>query len=75
MTFYVEYRNDEGMFYYLHTDRLWDVMTMAYANRVWKEENGTVEFIKNRHGIVPVDMKEFFWIKLKSTRTAEIVLR
>lgn len=43
---------------------------MMSADRAWAEEDdGTVRFIKNRFADIPlvqVDMKEFFWIKLKS---------
>ena len=43
---------------------------MAFADRVWQEDEAGVKFIKNRNGFpetTRVDMKEFFWIKLKST--------
>jgi hypothetical protein len=39
------------------------------ADRVWSEEDHGVKFIKNRRtekNNTPVDMKEFFLIKLKS---------
>lgn len=43
---------------------------MYAAERIWREDSTGIKFIKNRHGIAEkmlVDMKEFFWIKLKST--------
>lgn len=47
--------------------RLWEMT--RYAERVWSEEDDCVKFIKNRRtekNNTPVDMKEFFWIKLRS---------
>jgi hypothetical protein len=42
---------------------------MSYSERVWAEEEDGVRYLKNRFTGVedsPIDMKEFFWIKLKS---------
>lgn len=42
---------------------------MANSNRVWAEDEYSVRFLKHRHedlSTAKVDMKEFFWIKLKS---------
>ena len=43
---------------------------MQLSQRVWAEDdNGYVRFMKNRYEYadkVPVDLKEFFWIKLRS---------
>jgi hypothetical protein len=42
---------------------------MLYSERVWAEEEDDVRYLKNRMTGVkdsPIDMKEFFWIKLKS---------
>ena len=38
------------------------------ANRVWYENNGKVNYVKNRLGdrYDPVDMKEFIFVKLRS---------
>ena len=39
------------------------------STRVWLEEDGAVRFLKNRYeepASATVDMREFFWIKLKS---------
>jgi hypothetical protein len=39
------------------------------SQRVWAEEKGGVKYLKNRFTgskDSPIDMKEFFWIKLKS---------
>lgn len=38
------------------------------ANRVWLEEDTGIKFIKNRYNSedYPVDLKEFFWIKLQA---------
>jgi hypothetical protein len=39
------------------------------ADRVWAEEDGQVRYLKYRHGdpgLAQVDVKEFFWIKLKA---------
>lgn len=47
--------------------RLWEMK--AVSERVWSEEDHGVKFIKNRlteKNNTPVDMKEFFWIKLRS---------
>lgn len=44
---------------------LWEIL----ADRVWSEEDHGVKFIKNRRtekNSTPVDMKEFFLIKLRS---------
>jgi hypothetical protein len=41
----------------------------AFSDRMWSEEDDGVKFIKNRRTAknnTPVDMKEFFWIKLRS---------
>lgn len=42
---------------------------MAFADRVWQEDDTGIKFLKNRNGnpeTTPVDMKEFFWVKLSS---------
>lgn len=42
---------------------------MQYSDRVWVEEESGVRFLKHRYSEArqtSVDMKEFFWIKLKS---------
>jgi hypothetical protein len=42
--------------------------TMA-SDRIWKEENGDVRYIKHRYedpANTVVDLKEFMWIKLKA---------
>ena len=42
---------------------------LLMSNRVWVEEDTGVRFLKHRFSeasTTPVDMKEFFWIKLKS---------
>ena len=38
------------------------------AERVWREDEDGVHFVKNRFGghAADVDLKEFMWIKLKS---------
>jgi hypothetical protein len=42
-----------------------------YSNRIWQEDESGVKYIKNRFVDIydtkgyDVDMKEFFWIKLK----------
>jgi hypothetical protein len=41
---------------------------MLYSERVWAEEDNGVRFMKNRRQAAestPVDIPEFFWIKLK----------
>ena len=43
--------------------------TMQMSERVWAEEKSGVKYLKNRRTgskDSPIDMKEFFWIKLKS---------
>jgi hypothetical protein len=43
--------------------------TMQMSERVWAEEKGGVKYLKNRlTGIEDslIDMKEFFWVKLRS---------
>lgn len=40
---------------------------MRIANRVWVEDDNSTWFVKNRVSrITPVNMEEFFWVKLKS---------
>ena len=42
---------------------------LIYSNRVWAEEDEGVRFLKHRYSEASqtlVDMKEFFWVKLKS---------
>ena len=45
------------------------VITMQ-SNRIWREENGQVRYIKHRYygnlTNAQVDMKEFAWVKLAS---------
>jgi len=41
---------------------------MLYSDRVWAEEDHGVRFMKNRYEYAdnaPVDLKEFFWIRLR----------
>ena len=41
----------------------------SISDRMWSEEDAGVKFIKNRRtekNNTPVNMKEFFWIKLRS---------
>jgi len=43
--------------------------TMQMSERVWAEEIGGVKYLKNRltgSKNSPIDMKEFFWVKLRS---------
>lgn len=43
--------------------------TYGFSKRVWVEEKGGVKYLKNLitgSKDSPIDMKEFFWIKLKS---------
>jgi hypothetical protein len=42
---------------------------VSFADRVWQEDDTGIKFLKNRNGnpeTTPVDMKEFFWVKLSS---------
>jgi hypothetical protein len=42
---------------------------MAMSERVWKEGDGPIRFIKHRYlpiGSATVDLAEFMWIKLKA---------
>ena len=42
---------------------------VAFAQRVWEEDETGVKFIKNRNGFpetTTVDSKEFMWIKLSA---------
>ena len=42
---------------------------MLHSERVWAEEEDGVRYLKNRttgSKDSPIDMKEFFWIKLRS---------
>lgn len=42
---------------------------MQKSDRAWAEEEDGVRFLKHRYSdasVTPVDMKEFFWIKLRS---------
>ena len=42
-------------------------MIIYMAERIWVEQDGTIEYIKNRFDVdTPVDLKEFSWIKLKA---------
>ena len=44
---------------------------VAYADRVWQEDNNGVKFIKNRNRCpetTQVDSKEFMWIKLSAVK-------
>ena len=64
-----------GRYYVIH-NRAGDAMMAGgvtitmQSNRIWREENGQVRYIKNRHygNLInaQVDMKEFAWIKLSS---------
>lgn len=53
---------------YIHgTDIKGPRPAMYAASRAWQEDESGVKFVKNRHGEnMPVDMKEFFWIKLQA---------
>ena len=44
----------------------------AASDRVWKERNGEVWYIKNRTipNDSPVDLKEFMWVKLSAESIA-----
>lgn len=42
---------------------------MAFADRVWQEDDTGIKFLKNRNGnpeTTPVDMKELTWIALQA---------
>jgi hypothetical protein len=44
-------------------------MLRSFSDRIWQEEDDSVRWLKNRWapmGDQPVDMKEFFWVKLRS---------
>ena len=50
-------------------DPLGPMEAMYAAERAWQEDETGVKFVKNRHGEnIPVDMKEFFWIKLQAVK-------
>ena len=62
-------------YYALHDTRTSAVIGGAFrgmlvnSDRVWVEEEGKIHYLKHRHSLPQdtlVDMKEFFWIKLKS---------
>jgi hypothetical protein len=63
-----------GKYFALYDATEGEVMTaherylMMYSERVWAEEDRGVRFMKNRRQqaeSAPVDIPEFFWIKLK----------
>ena len=50
---------------------------MLFSNRVWEDNNGTIRYVKHRYTgdlTTPVDLKEFMWIKLKSTDSRNLVI-
>lgn len=52
----------------IYDSRLFRIV--SYSSRVWLEKGNSVEYIKNRFEDIStavVDLKEFCWIKLKST--------
>lgn len=53
---------------YIHGGDINGPMSAMYAaERAWQEDESGVKFVKNRHGEnMPVDMKEFFWVKLQA---------
>jgi hypothetical protein len=51
------------------TNRVTGAHRMQMSERVWAEGKDGVKYLKNRRTgskDSPIDMKEFFWIKLKS---------
>jgi hypothetical protein len=60
--------------YYVVTSRSGDAMMAGgltltmQSDRIWREDNSSVRFVKNRYNIdySQVDMQEFMWIKLSS---------
>lgn len=65
--YFVCYDMEDYATHHLTTSR---AHLMRNSDRVWREDdNGRVRFIKHRSGNTlteKVDMKEFFWVKLKS---------
>ena len=65
-----------GNRYYVVHNREGDAMMAGgvtitmHSNRIWREENGQVRYIKHRYygdlTNAQVDMKEFAWVKLSS---------
>jgi recombinational DNA repair protein RecR len=65
----------DGKYFVVH-NRFGDAMMAAGSNinitlaadRIWKEHNGEVLYIKNRTvpNNTPVDLQEFMWVKLSS---------
>jgi hypothetical protein len=53
---------------YMHgADPMGPMAAMYSSERAWQEDETGVKFVKNRHGEnMPVDMKEFFWVKLQA---------
>ena len=51
-----------------------DRQLALHSDRVWMEEHGEVKFVKHRYinlmDEIPVDLKEFMWIKLKAKTLA-----
>jgi len=45
-----------------------DINLLYHADRIWKQdENGNVEYTKNRHLVTPkVDLEEFTWVVLQA---------
>ena len=68
--------SDKGKYFVAYDVHKGSASTSAYysimmnSDRAWaEEEDGTVRFLKHRFADIPlvqVDMKEFFWVKLKS---------
>lgn len=50
-----------------------DFAVTIASNRIWKEDNGSVSYIKHRYEdpiTAVVDLKEFMWIKLAARELA-----
>lgn len=83
ISFYYEFTNMHGNLYWVQNNiREWadgrakyNTFLMCGANRVWANNDGGVTFVKNRYGVIPVDLHEFDYIKSHSMNMDKISIR
>ena len=68
---YYEIQYPKGPKYFYHTTGIGLLRTWSSAQRVWHEKEHEIVWAKNKlddPATTPVDMQEFFWVKLKAIR-------
>jgi hypothetical protein len=74
---YYEIQYPEGPRYFCHRNGIGLFQQAQMAQRIWHEKDHEIVWLKHRLGgrMTPIDMKEFFWVKLTAVNFDERKLK